>query len=160
MTSNNLLLAATATIGSAALIAISIGVFSKKAPDSIDEIDEELDPEECIQPKDVAAVFDDLFMHMQAVLAQLSQQIQQLQMAGQMIPEKQLRGLLKVEFERNLSMKQEEIFEKHDVDEDCLRDATWEFMEQKEPKVTKSVERFQKLFEQVSGEKGMYCLPK
>lgn len=119
------------------------------------EAEEQLSPEECIQPADVVNVFDDLFLHMQSVLAQLSQQIQQIQMSGQMIPEPQLRQLLKAEFERSLTAKQAVIFEKHDVDEDCLREATWEFMEKEEeyPKVKKVVERFQKLYEQVTGEK-------
>lgn len=119
------------------------------------EAEEQLSPEECIQPADVVNVFDDLFLHMQSVLAQLSQQIQQIQMSGQMIPEPQLRQLLKAEFERSLTAKQAEIFEKHDIDEDCLREATWEFMEKEEeyPKVKKAVERFQKLYEQVTGEK-------
>ena len=125
-----------------------------KSPKSA-EAEVELSPEECIQPADVANVFDDLFLHMQSVLSQLSQQIQQIQMSGQMIPEPQLRQLLKAEFERSLKAKQTEIFEKHDVDEDCLREATWEFLEMEEdhPKVKKSVERFQKLYEQISGEK-------
>lgn len=92
---------------------------------------------------------------MQSVLAQLSQQIQQIQMAGQSIPEAQLRQILKSEFERALVAKQKSIFDKHDVDEDCLQEATWEFLEDPDeyPAVKKSVERFQKLYENVTGEK-------
>lgn len=114
-----------------------------------------LDPQDCIQPEDVTAIFDDLFLHMQSVLAQLSQQIQQIQMAGQSIPEAQLRQILKSEFERALVAKQKSIFDKHDVDEDCLQEATWEFLESPDeyPAVKKSVERFQKLYENVTGEK-------
>ncbi len=104
---------------------------------------------------------------MQSVVAQLSQQIQQIQMAGQSIPEPQLRALLKGEFERSLKAKQSSIFEKHDVDEDCLREATWEFMTmaangeggEEVAKVKKVVERFQKLYENVSGEKVVGRLP-
>jgi hypothetical protein len=115
----------------------------------------DLNPDDCIQPDDVIDVFDDLFLHMQSVLAQLSQEIQKLQMAGQSIPEAQLRVILKSEFERNLKGQQQAIFDKHDVDEDCLQEATWEFMENPEeyPKVKLSVERFQKLYENVTGEK-------
>jgi len=76
-------------------------------------------------------------------------------MAGQSIPEAQLRVILKSEFERNLKGQQQAIFDKHDVDEDCLQEATWEFMESPDeyPKVKSSVERFQKLYENVTGEK-------
>lgn len=114
-----------------------------------------LDTQDCIQPEDVTAVFDDLFLHMQSVLAQLSQQIQQIQMAGQSIPEAQLRQILKSEFERALLAKQKSIFDKHDVDEECLQEATWEFLENPEDYsgVKKSVERFQKLYENVTGDK-------
>jgi hypothetical protein len=44
--------------------------------------------------------------------------------------------------------------EEYDIDYDCLEEATWEFMEKEEefPKVKKAVERFQKLWENVSGE--------
>lgn len=76
-------------------------------------------------------------------------------MSGQSIPEPQLRQLLKAEFERSLEARQKDIFDKHDVDADCLKEATWEFMDKGEeyPKVKKAVERFQKLYENVSGEK-------
>lgn len=115
----------------------------------------DLDPSECIQADDVVAIFDELFAHMQGVLAQLSQQIQQIQMAGQMIPEKQLREILKAEFERGLLAKQAVVFEKHDVDEDCLRGATFEMLDNAEefPKVKRAVERFQVLYENVTGVK-------
>lgn len=85
---------------------------------------------------------------------QLSQQVQQIQMAGQVIPEKQLRQLLKGEFERALDQCQAAIFEENDVDADCLEEATWEFMESPEeyPKVKRAVERFQKLYDSMSGE--------
>mmetsp|Transcript_46908 Transcript_46908/g.69390 ORF Transcript_46908/g.69390 Transcript_46908/m.69390 type:complete len:283 (+) Transcript_46908:59-907(+) len=118
----------------------------------ISDIDHE--NEDTIQAEDVEKVFDSLFLHMQAVLAQLSQQIQQIQAAGQMIPEGQLRQILKGEFERALLAKQGTVFEENDVDEDCLKEATLEFMSKPDeyPKVKKSVERFQKLYENVSGE--------
>lgn len=91
---------------------------------------------------------------MQNVVVQLSQQVQQIQMSGQMIPEAQLRGLLKAEFERALVACQAQVYEENDVDADCLEEATWEFMEEadKYPKVKRAVERFQKLYESISGE--------
>ncbi len=148
---NNSLLLAVA--GTAALALAATTLKGSSAANGSDP--ENLDPEDCIQPEDVCAVFDDLFLHMQSVLAQLSQQIQQIQMAGQSIPEPQLRQLLKSEFERALVSKQVDIFEKHGVDEDCLSEATWEFLEKEDehPNVKKTVERFQKLYENVTGEK-------
>jgi hypothetical protein len=92
---------------------------------------------------------------MQSVLANLSQEIQKIQMTGQSIPEAQLRQILKSEFERNLTSQQAAIFDKHDVDADCLQEATWEFMDKANdyPKLKTAVERFQKLYENVTGEK-------
>jgi len=121
-------------------------------PAELDDVDD--DPEDCIAPDDVVAVFDKLFMSMQQVVMQLSQQVQQIEMSGQKIPEKQLRQLLKAEFDRALVACQEQVFEDNDVDADCLEEATWEFMERPEeyPKVKRAVERFQKLYESVSGE--------
>jgi len=137
----------------AALTALRmISTKSSKSKD-LDEI-EEIDEKDTIKAEDVVKIFDSLFMNMQAVVAQLSGQIQQIQASGQMIPEAQLRQLLKSEFERALEMKQEKIFEEHGVDEDCIREATQEFLSKPDefPKVKKSVERFQKLYENVSGE--------
>uniref|UniRef100_A0A7S2MPZ7 Uncharacterized protein n=1 Tax=Helicotheca tamesis TaxID=374047 RepID=A0A7S2MPZ7_9STRA len=155
------LLAAAA--GSAILLAYaSMKMFSSKADlakTDIGDIDEEAlegaSSEEFITPDDVCKVFDTLFMQMQNVVAQLSQQIQQLQMAGQKIPEDKLHAMLKTEYEHVLTMIQQKVFDENDVDEDCLQEATWEFMAdpEKYPKVIKSVERFQKLYERISGEK-------
>eukprot|EP00573_Skeletonema_grethae_P006907 CAMPEP_0201709456 /NCGR_PEP_ID=MMETSP0578-20130828/58113_1 /ASSEMBLY_ACC=CAM_ASM_000663 /TAXON_ID=267565 /ORGANISM="Skeletonema grethea, Strain CCMP 1804" /LENGTH=285 /DNA_ID=CAMNT_0048198429 /DNA_START=31 /DNA_END=888 /DNA_ORIENTATION=+ len=132
---------------------------SKSATTSTDlaltDLDDEiLSEEDCISSDDVVAIFDKLFLAMQNVVVQLSQQVQQIQMSGQMIPEAQLRGLLKAEFERALVACQAQVFEENDVDADCLEEATWEFMEEpdKYPKVKRVVERFQKLYESMSGE--------
>lgn len=115
---------------------------------------EDMPESDFITEEDVCKIFDRLFMEMQAVLGQLGQQIQQIQMAGQQIPEAQLRQLLKGEFERALNVKQKQVFEDNDVDEDCLEEATWEFLDQpdKYPNAKKAIERFQKLWENVSGE--------
>jgi hypothetical protein len=116
---------------------------------------EEEEQVEVITEDDVCKIFDRLFMEMQSVLASLSQQVQQIQMSGQRIPEAQLRQILTSEFERALVARQAALFEEFNVDADCLEEAVWEFMEQgKEhsPNVVKSVERFQKLYENVSGE--------
>jgi len=126
----------------------------KEKSSGLGEIDEIGDEEEMIKPEDVAKIFDALFVQMQGVLSQLGQQIQQIQMSGQQIPEQQLRQLLKGEFERALTAYQGKVFEENDVDEDCLEEATWEFLanSDKYPQVKKSVERFQRLYESVSGE--------
>lgn len=139
---------AGATILLAATRSLFVGTSSAK------HVEDDLSESDCIGPDDVIGVFDALFMQMQGVLAQLSQQIQQIQQSGQTIPEAQLRGILKTEFERALVAKQEMVFEDADMDEDCLEEATWEFMAEpdKYPKVKKSVERFQKLYENVTGE--------
>lgn len=128
--------------------------FQQSKRDLTDIDDEIDDDDDFITPDDVVAVFDKLFLTMQQVVLQLSQQVQQLQMAGQVIPEKQLRQLLKAEFERALSECQAQVFEENDVDADCLEEATWEFMDSPEeyPKVKRAVERFQKLYESMSGE--------
>ena len=146
--------------GAAATATILFGLSFLKSAEKPTET-KDMDPSDCIQADDVVSIFDDLFLHMQSVLAQLSQQIQQLQMAGQTIPEPQLRQILKSEFERALSVKQKEIFDSHDVDEECLTEATWEFLalEDEYPSVKKAVERFQKLYENVTGEKVVGARP-
>jgi hypothetical protein len=107
---------------------------------------------EVITADDVCKIFDRLFMEMQSVLASLSQQVQQIQMSGQHIPEAQLRQILTSEFERALLAKQAKIFQEFDVDADCLEEAVWEFMQEQHANVVKSVERFQRLYENISGE--------
>eukprot|EP00536_Pseudo-nitzschia_multiseries_P009145 jgi/Psemu1/306325/fgenesh1_kg.250_\ len=120
----------------------------------IDDDDDEYDEGDFITGDDVCKVFDRLFMEMQAVLAQLSQTVQQIQMSGQVIPEQQLRQLLITEYQRALTVKQKQALDEADMDYDCFEEATWEFLDKEDeyPKVKKSVERFQKLWENVSGE--------
>ena len=144
-----------ALIAGSALLATAAATkfFSASSNDrSIDELDDEVD---VITEDDVCKIFERLFLEMNNVLAQLSQQIQQIQMSGQHIPEAQLRPLLKGEFERALMARQAQVFEDFGVDADCLEEAVWEFMadEEEHSKVVKSVERFQKLYENVSGDK-------
>lgn len=137
------------------MLAAAAAAFQFSGPSKsgdLAEIDEEF--ADFITADEVVKIFDRLFLEMQAVLAQLSQQIQQIQMSGQQIPEKQLRMLLRGEFERALGVKQKIILEEFDMDEDCLEEATWEFLEKEAeyPKVKSAVERFQRLWENVSGE--------
>jgi hypothetical protein len=133
----------TALAASAALLAYGATRLSSKSKE-ITEIDD-LDEDDLITPEDVTSIFDKLFMQMQQVVLQLSQQVQQIQMSGQVIPEKQLRQLLKSEFERALQQLQSQVLEEADVDADCLEEATWEFIQEgdKYPKVKRAVERFQ-----------------
>jgi len=123
----------------------STAIINKKSNDSV---------EDCISEEDVVKIFDRLFVSMQGVLAQLTQHIQKLQMSGQMIPQEQLQAAITSEFERALQGAQHQVFEEFNIDEDCLEEATWEFLEQgdKYPKAKKAVERFQRLWENISGQ--------
>ena len=142
----------TALAATAAILAYSATHLTKTTAATSTDLTE-IDEDDLITPEDVTSIFDKLFMQMQQVVLQLSQQVQQIQMSGQVIPEKQLRQLLKSEFERALGQLQAQVFEEADVDADCLEEATWEFMEDGEryPKVKRAVERFQALYESVSG---------
>ena len=152
-----LLSGAALAVAAGAYYATSSGSSSKSRAElgGADVDIDDLDSADCIAEDDVCAIFDQLFVQMQSVLAQLSQQIQQIQMSGQSIPEPQLRQLLRQEFDRALTSIQDKVFEENDVDEDCLREATWEMLGEpdKYPKAKKAVERFQKLYENVTGEK-------
>mmetsp|Transcript_11271 Transcript_11271/g.32501 ORF Transcript_11271/g.32501 Transcript_11271/m.32501 type:complete len:282 (+) Transcript_11271:181-1026(+) len=145
-------------IGSALLVAAvaAKSFLSSDPPESheLAEIDEDYNEGDFITGDDVCKVFDRLFMEMQAVLAQLSHTVQQIQMSGQVIPEQQLRQLLITEYQRALAAKQQQALDEADMDYDCFEEATWEFLEKEDeyPKVKKSVERFQKLWENISGE--------
>lgn len=112
------------------------------------------DDDDMIEADDVVQIFDRLFLELQHVLQQIMQQIQQLQMMGQQIPEHQLKNLLKAEMQRALQAKQTQIVEQDfDMDMDCLEEATWEFInEDQNQKVIQAVERFQKLWENATGE--------
>ncbi len=119
----------------------------------IEDVDDVLDvDDEFITEQEVVKIFERLFLEMQGVLAQLSQQIQAIQASGQIIPEKQLRQLLKAELERALLFKQNKVCEEYNIDEDCLEEATLEFLQQENPKVKKAVENFQRFWETVTGE--------
>lgn len=150
-------------IGSALLLAAAAATSyissknssSDESSRELVEIDDEvLEGEVFITGDDVCKVFDRLFMEMQAVLAQLSHTVQQIQQSGQVIPEQQLRQLLITEYERALTVKTKQALDEADMDDDCFEEATWEFLDKEDeyPKVKKSVERFQKLWENVSGE--------
>jgi len=149
--------------GSAALLVAGIGMLSRSHQQAnnnnnntstLAEIDEDFDESECITEDEVAKLFDSLFVEMQGILSQLMQQVQQLQMAGQVIPEKQLKTIVKNEMERALLVKQKALLEQFDMDYECWEQATWEFLEKEEqhPKVKKAVERFQRLWESATGE--------
>jgi hypothetical protein len=120
----------------------------------VTDIDEDDDSSDNITAGEVAKIFDRLFLEMQGVLAQLMQQIQQIQQSGQTIPEGQLKQLLRAEMERALVVKQGMVLEEFDLDLDCLEEATWEFLEKEgeHNDVKKAVERFQKLWESATGD--------
>jgi len=152
-TSTKLLIASALVVATAAAKSYMSNQTSCDSQELV-EINDDNDDGDFITGDDVCKVFDRLFMEMQAVLAQLSHTVQQIQMSGQVIPEKQLRQLLITEYERALTVKQQQALDEADMDYDCFEEATWELLEKEEehPKVKKSVERFQKLWENVSGE--------
>ena len=148
--------------GSAALVAglgywAFSGRSSTKGSDAlvvVTDIDEDEDGGDYITVEEVTKIFDRLFREMQAIFGQLLQQIQAIQMAGQNIPEAQLRAMLRGEMERALATKQKMILEEFGMDYDCLEEATWEFLENEDdhPALKTAVNRFQKFWENISNE--------
>jgi hypothetical protein len=152
----------------AALLAASLGCLgymstlssasSSKNSEHITEIDDDDNPvnnnnsTEIITEQDVCQVFDKFFLVLQQTFGNLMQQVQQLQMTGQMIPEEQLQGLVRQELERALLAKQASIIEAAGMDPDCLEEAVWEFLEQGNSKVKTAVERLQKIWQNATGE--------
>ena len=129
---------------------------SNKSGMGATEIDDSqlgMDDDEMITEALVCEIFDRLFLEMQQVVGALSQQLQQIQMSGQMIPQAQVQKLFKGEFERTLMDRQKKVFADFDVDADCVEEATWEFLANGDEKVQKAVERFQRLYDTVSGER-------
>jgi hypothetical protein len=118
------------------------------------EIDDSEDAADTISAEEVAKIFDRLFMEIQGVFSQLMQQIQQIKMSGQNIPEAQLQALLRGELERALASRQTVVLEEMDMDYECLEEATWEFLadEAQYPTVKRSVDRFQKFWESTTGD--------
>lgn len=123
----------------------------------IDEIDDAavgiVDPADYISEKEVIQFFDQLLLEMNAVLSNIMQQLQAIQMSGQ-FPESQLKNILCSEMERALTVKQKLLVDQMNMDYDCLEEATWEFLkeEEKHPQVKKAVDKFQRFWESVSGE--------
>jgi hypothetical protein len=145
--------ASTRTIAIASSVVLAAAalstIFSRSHKPGITEIAD--DEEDVITQDLVCKIFDRLFLEMQAVVVQLSQQVQQIQMTGQHIPEAQLRKLLTAEFDRALASRQGQVFQDHDVDVDCIEEATWEFVAMEDARVVRAVERFQNLYESISG---------
>lgn len=139
--------------GSALFVAgLGYSLLSSNKDRSVDLA--EIDEDDCITEAEVVEIFDALFLQTQDILAKIMQQIQALQMAGQSIPEAQLKGLLKIEMERALLERQKKLLDQFGFDYDCLEEATWEFLEDEDkyPKVKKAVDRLQKLWESTTGE--------
>jgi hypothetical protein len=150
---SSMLIAGSALLVGALGLAYTYNSGSHGRPSSLTDIDED-DEQDFITEQDVCKIFDKLFMELQSVFSQLMQQIQQLQMAGQRIPEAQLKSILREEMVRALTVKQKMVLEQFDIEYDCLEEATWEFLgkEEEYPSVKRSVERFQKLWENATGE--------
>jgi hypothetical protein len=155
----------------AALVATSLGLgymaFTSSSSSSssspphdaltVTEIDEDGDTSGAmITEQDVCQIFDKLFLEVQHAFAQLMNQIQQLQMAGQRIPDEQVQMIMRQELERALLVKQGVIVEMAGIDMDCLEEAVWEFVnpqhEAYSSKVRMAVERLQKLWQTATGQ--------
>lgn len=147
------ILLATGSVAACSLLLYTFMSSKPATSTSLVRFSEGGDGGDYITPGMISKIFDQLFVQMQGVLASLSQQIAQLQATGQRLPEDQLRQVLTAEFERALLVKQQAVFDGFDVDEDCVKEATNAYLEREDeyPNVKRSVERFQKLYETVSG---------
>ena len=130
-----------------------------RALTTVTEIDDDGDEKdtEYITANDVVKVFDQLYLELQSAFSQLMNQVQQLQMTGQSIPEAQLQLIMKQELDRALRTKQGSIVEKAHMDMDCFEEATWEFLNPAmtgtpHPQVRAAVEKLQKLWQTATGE--------
>lgn len=148
-------------IAGSAIVATAVGYWTLSAKSTSggngyevgDIDDEELNSDEIITSDEIVKIFDKLFLELQAAFAQLMQQVHQIEASGQKIEPKQLKGLIRAELERALTVKQKQIVEEEfDMDIACCEEATWEFVNEKNAAVCKAVERFQKMWENVTGE--------
>jgi hypothetical protein len=124
---------------------------------TVTEIDEDNDNNSAmITEQDVCQIFDKLFLEVQHAFAQLMNQIQQLQMTGQRLPEEQVQMIMRQELERTLLVKQDAMVEMAGIDMDCLEEAVWEFVDPQSDayssKVRTAVERLQKLWQTATGQ--------
>ena len=146
--------------GSAVLLAVGLGYLSRTntkghdITDTDDELEEVVDLDNMITPEEICEIFDRLFYELQSAFASLMQQVQMMQNAGQMLPEKYLRTVIKTELERAITAKQKQIIDDmFHMDLVCCEKATWEFIDvDKNEDVIKAVERFQKLWDTATGE--------
>jgi hypothetical protein len=156
----------------AALVAASLGLgymaYTSSSSSSttpphdtltVTEIDEDNDNDNSsamITEQDVCQIFDKLFLEVQQAFAQLMNQIQQLQMTGQRIPDEQVQMIMRQELERALLVKQGAIVEMAGIDMECLEEAVWEFVNPENDayssKVRIAVERLQKLWQTATGQ--------
>lgn len=172
--SNNIIVAAGATLVVASLgfglMALVQSSSSKdttttnpsesRALTTVTEIDDDDDhggeETEYITENDVVKVFDQLYLELQSAFSQLMNQVQQIQMTGQRIPEQQLQLIMKQELERALRTKQGSIIEMANMDMDCFEEATWEYLNPAggtpSTKVRVAVEKLQKLWQTATGE--------
>lgn len=131
-----------------------------RALTTVTEIDDDGDGEEeteYITENDVVKIFDQLYLELQSAFSQLMNQVQQIQMTGQRIPEQQLQLIMKQELERALRTKQGSIIEMANIDMDCFEEATWEYLNPSiggtpSGKVRVAVEKLQKLWQTATGE--------
>jgi len=153
MSSKATTIIATTALAAGSFFLLSTLFQNKSNNYNVSDIDDDDDDDKYITPDIVCKFFDALFVQMNAVLSNLSQQIAQIQAAGQRIPEDQLQQLLSAEFERALLVKQQQALDEMDIDEDCMKEATEAFLAKGDTyaAVVRSVDRFRKLYENVTG---------
>ena len=148
------------TLTGAALIAASVGLGymtytnsnSRSAPQSgIVDIEDE-DEGDFITEEEVVQIFDQLFLEAQNKIAEIMGQIQKMRMIGQTIPDAQIQMYMRQELEEAVSKKQKMATAQAGIDESCLEEAVWEFIEKESSKVKNAVERLQRLWQTTTGE--------
>lgn len=140
----------TALVAGGALLVAGLSFWNRgRQSRELAEIDED---DDCITADEVCKVFDRLYLEMNQVFAALANQIRQIQMSGQHIPEAQVRAAFRSEMSRALKGKEAQLVEEMDMDQDCFEEATWEFLEEGDEKVKKAVQRLQELWQTATGE--------
>uniref|UniRef100_A0A6U5MKY3 Uncharacterized protein n=1 Tax=Corethron hystrix TaxID=216773 RepID=A0A6U5MKY3_9STRA len=138
---------------------VSFGLFYRSGAVSDDSLDSLSDGDSDSPDSDDGAplltlsetveIFSELFLQTQNVVAKLSQQIAQIQSAGQNIPDAQVRQIMTNEFERSGNLLQAQIFGRFEVEEEDVREAVAFYADDK--KLTATIARFKSLYEGVTG---------
>lgn len=146
------------TLTGAALVAASLGLgymtyanSTESGARSLTDIEDE-DEGDFITEEEVVQIFDKLFLEAQNKIAEIMGQIQKMKMIGQNIPDAQIQMFMRQELEESISKKQKALTAQAGIDDICLEEAVWEFIEKGSSKVKTTVERLQRLWQTTTGE--------